>query len=340
MTFRTLTDTHLAALHSRWQSRFKTTVRAMDNRTRRERHTMPQRLQIGFLGLGQMGAPMAQRLLCDEIELHVFDPARPALDRLVQLGAVAHPNPASIAGKAELILACLPSPAVSEAVALGPDGVAAGGAVRIYVEMSTIGRSTVERIAAVLNARGIGLVDAPISGGPPGARAGTLAVMAAGVPGHVDQAMPALARLGRTVHRVGDRPGLGQMMKLVNNLVVAANMATLFEALVLGAKGGLDPATMVDVVNASTGRSMVSADIVPHCVLPGRFDFGATVAIMEKDARLGIEEAERLSVPMWTNEQSARLWRFAMTQGRGQDDISALIRVMEEWAGVTVRSRP
>jgi 3-hydroxyisobutyrate dehydrogenase-like beta-hydroxyacid dehydrogenase len=301
---------------------------------------MTETINVGFIGLGQMGGAMAERLLCPEIALHVFDPATAAIDRLTVMGAVGHSGPASVAGAADLVLACLPSPDVSEAVALGLDGVAAGQAIKTYVEMSTIGCASMERIGAGLARHGIGLVDGPISGGPPGARAGTLAIMTSGPADHLLRAAPALERIGRTIHYVGERPGQAQMMKLVNNLVVAANMASLFEALVLGAKAGLDADSMVAVLNASTGRSMVSAEIVPRSVLTGTFDFGASVAIMEKDVSLGLAEASRLSVPMWTLEQSARLWRFAMTQGRTAEDLTALIQVMEGWAGVSVRSTP
>ena len=299
---------------------------------------MEELMQVGFIGLGQMGRPMAERLLCPEISLHVFDPDAAAMDRLISLGAIGHPDPASVAGAASLVLSCLPSPAVSEAVALGPDGIVKGQAVRTYVEMSTIGRRTVGRIADGLAERGIGLLDAPISGGPPGARTGTLAIMASGVDDDLRRAEPALRRIGRSVHRVGQRPGLGQAMKLVNNLVVAANMASTFEALVLGAAAGLDPRSMTDVLNASTGRSMVSAEMVPHNVLNGRFDFGATIAIMEKDVALGLVEAAELNIPLRVLAESARLWRSALDEGRGSDDITALIRLMEEGAGVTVRS--
>ena len=297
---------------------------------------MSELTHIGFIGLGQMGAPMAKRLLGPDTTLHVHDRASAAMEHLVAAGAVGHASAAAVADAAPLVFACLPSPAISEAVALGPDGIIAGAAIRTYVEMSTVGRQCVERIAAGLAARNIGFVDAPISGGPPGARAGTLAVMASGAPDAIALAESALRRIGRSLHVLGDRPGLGQTMKLVNNLVIAANMASTFEALVLGAKAGLDADAMVAVLNASTGRSLVTTDIVPRSVLTRSFDFGATIAIMEKDVRLGLAEAAALSVPMWTLEQAARLWTFAVTQGRAADDISALIRVMEEWAGTTV----
>lgn len=293
--------------------------------------------EVGFLGLGQMGGAMAERLLRSGVRLHAHDPSAAAMDRLVPLGAVPHHSAAAVADAADLVLACLPNAGVSEAVLAGPDGVLAGTRVATYVEVSTVGSAAAERIAATLAARDIGFLDAPISGGPPGARAGTLAVMTAGPGPVLARARPVLDRLGRTVVHVGERPGLGQMMKLVNNLVVAANMATLFEALVLGAKAGLDPDQMAAVVNASTGRSMVSEEMLPASVLSGRFDFGATVSVMEKDVSLGVAEAVRLDVPMWTLEQSARLWRFARTQGMAGDDITALIRLMEGWAGISVR---
>lgn len=240
---------------------------------------MAEPMQVGFIGLGQMGGPMAERLLGPDVALHVFDPAAKAAARLTGLGDIGHPDPASVANAATVVLSCLPSPAVSETVALGPDGIAAGQAVRTYVEMSTIGRQTVGRIADGL---------------------------------------------------------AGQVMKLVNNLVAAANMASTFEALVLGASAGLDADAMAGVLNASTGRSVVSAEMVPRSVLTGRFNFGATIAIMERDVALGLAEAAELRVPLQVLAESARLWRSALDAGRGADDITALIRVMEEGAGVAV----
>jgi 3-hydroxyisobutyrate dehydrogenase-like beta-hydroxyacid dehydrogenase len=298
---------------------------------------MDEAAAIGFLGLGQMGSAMAERLLRSGVLLHVHDPSPPAMRRLEQLGAVTHPDAAAVADAAGTVFACLPNAAVSEAVLTGPGGVLAGRRLATYIEVSTIGSAAAERIGGVLAGREIGFLDAPISGGPPGARAGTLAIMAAGPAAVLDRAMPALRLLGRTVLHVGERPGLGQMMKLVNNLVAAANMATLFEALVLGARAGLDPEQMATVLNAGTGRSMISQEMLPTSVLSGRFDFGATIAVMEKDVSLGLAEAQRLEVPMWTLEQSARLWRFACTQGMAGDDITALIRVMEGWTGASVR---
>ena len=294
--------------------------------------------RIGFLGLGQMGAPMAERLFGPDLRLHVFDPRPEAVAPFAERGAVACGSPREMADAAGVVLACLPSGEVSEAVALGPEGVVHGHAIRLYAEMSTIGRPAVERIAAGLAARGIATVDTPITGGPPGARAGTLALMVAGAADAVATLRPFLERIGKRLFVLGERPGQGQVMKLVNNLLIAANMVSALEALAMGAKAGLDPDAMVDVLNAGTGRSFVTTDMMPS-VLSRRFGFGAAISVVDKDVHLGLEEARALGVPMWGVEQAARVWRFAATQGMAQDDISELARLMEGWAGAEIRGR-
>jgi 3-hydroxyisobutyrate dehydrogenase len=210
--------------------------------------------------------------------------------------------------------------------------------VRVHAEMSTIGRDAIGRIAEGLAAKGIGLVDTPLTGGPAGARAGTLTIMSAGAPENVAAVRPFLERIGRTVHVLGDAPGQGQVMKLVNNLLVASHIITTFEALSMGAKAGLDPDAMAAVVNGGTGRSFVSSDMLP-AVLSGRFGFGAAISVIEKDVTLGLEEARAQGVPMWVIEQAARVWRFAATQGMAQADISEVAKLMEGWAGAEIRSR-
>lgn len=289
---------------------------------------------LGFIGLGKMGAPIAERLLAPGIRLHVHDNDQDAVSRLSERGAVGHRSAAGVADVASCVFACLPSAKVSEHVALGPHGVSSGKAVRVYGEMSTIGQQAAERIAQGLRARNIAMVDTPVSGGPAGARAGTLAIMAAGPAEAMALVAPWLGRMGSRVFPVGDRVGAAQTMKLVNNLVLANTMAGTFEAMVFGAKAGLDAATMVDVMNASTGRSWVTTDIVPRAVLPGTFDFGAATSILAKDVSLGIAEAQALSVPMWALEQSARLWQFAVAQGHANDDMTRLLTMIASWAGV------
>lgn len=293
-------------------------------------------MELGFLGLGQMGAAIAERLMDAGAPLHVFDPNPNALAPFISRGAIAQGSPRGVADVAPIVFACLPDAATSQAVAAD---VASGKAVRVYVEMSTVGSRVMQGIDGMLQARGIALLDCPVSGGPKGARAGTLSVIVAGPEPALAQARPWLDRMGRSVFVMGERPGQAQLMKLVNNLIGAANMAAAFEALVLGAKGGLDPDLMVQVINASTGRNSATLDKVPRAVLPGTFDYGAKLATMYKDVAQGLEEAHRLGVPMWTHETVAQLWRFAVQQGMGEQDFTTLITLMEAWAGTAVRSR-
>ncbi len=234
-------------------------------------------MDLGFLGLGQMGAAIAERLAQAGARLHVFDPDPVALAPFVLNGAVDHASARAVADAATIVFACLPGAAISRAVAAE---VAQGTALRVYVEMSTIGSRTMRDLAEQLQARGIALIDCPISGGPKGARAGTLSVIAAGPAAALAQVRPWLDRIGKSVFVMGDTPGQAQLMKLVNNLLSAANLAAAFEALVLGAKGGLDPDLMVQVINASTGRNSATLDKVPRAVLPGTFDYGAKLATM------------------------------------------------------------
>jgi 3-hydroxyisobutyrate dehydrogenase-like beta-hydroxyacid dehydrogenase len=145
--------------------------------------------------------------------------------------------------------------------------------------------------------------------------------------------------MAKNVFVVGDRPGLAQIMKLVNNLISAANMASAFEALVVGAKAGLDPDLMVQVVNASTGRNSATQDKVPQSVLTGSFDYGARLDILYKDITLGLSEAEALGVPTWTLNAVTQLFRHGVTAGKGPEDFTSLIQLVEGWAGAEVRSR-
>ena len=293
-------------------------------------------MELGFLGLGQMGSAIAERLQAAGHRLHVYDPSAAAMAPFVQRGAVGHAAAAAVANAATLVFACLPNGRVSQAVA---QEVAGGTALRIYVEMSTIGSPALEQVRQTVAARGIALADCPISGGPKGARAGTLTMLCAAPPELRATLRPYLEQIGRTIFEIGDRPGQAQLMKLVNNLVNAANMATAFEALVLGAKGGLDPDQMVAMMNVSTGQNSATLTKVPKAVLPGSFDYGSSLTTMLKDVDLGLKEAEALGVPMLVHQQVGTLWRLAEQQGLGPQDFTAMIKLLEGWSGVEVRSR-
>lgn len=296
-------------------------------------------IPTGFIGLGAMGSAIARRLAKAGNVLHVYDPDPDRVRELTELGAIACDAPRAVADAAEIIYACLPGAEVSRSVAYGGQGVAGGKAVKIYVEMSTIGRSTVCDIAERLAEHDIAVIDAPVSGGPKGADAGTLAVMVSGAPAALACISGQLDTVAGRVFQIGNEPGMAQMMKLVNNLISAANMASAYEAFVLGAKAGLDADMMVEVVNASTGRNSATTDKIPKAVLPRTFDYGATIRTIHKDVSLGLREAEILQVPMWVGQNIRQIWEHALTQGGADQDFTALIRYMEAWAGAEVRGR-
>jgi 3-hydroxyisobutyrate dehydrogenase-like beta-hydroxyacid dehydrogenase len=290
--------------------------------------------RIAFIGCGAMGAPIAERLLDAGHTVRIYDPNPAATAPLVARGATVAPSPRAAAEASEVAFACLPSPEVSRAVALGPDGVATCKGLTAYIEMSTIGSKTVKAIAQGL--AGIAVLDSPVSGGPRGARAGTLSTMVAGERAAFERVKPLLETVARNVFYVGETPGLGQVTKLANNMISAAGMAAAFEASAMAVKAGVDARTLIDTINASTGRNSATMDKFPASVLTRSFDYGGKLSTMYKDVFLCLEEARELNVPMWVGSNVVQLWFHAMTQGRGDDDYTTLIQMIENWAGVVV----
>lgn len=292
--------------------------------------------RIAFLGLGAMGAPMAERLIDAGYLVQVFDVSPAAVSQLVDHGAIGAASARAAVEGATTAFACLPNPDVSLQVALGPNGISGANGLEVYVEMSTIGSITVEKIAAGLSDRRVSVLDAPVSGGPRGARAGTLSTMVSGDRWVFDRTRPLLDAIARNVFYVGETPGLGQITKLANNMISAAGMAAAFEASVLAVKAGVDARVLIDTINASTGRNSATMDKFPASVLTRTFDYGGKLGTMYKDVLLCLEEARARDVPMWVGSNVVNLWFHAMTQGRGNDDYTTLIKMIEEWAGVIV----
>jgi 3-hydroxyisobutyrate dehydrogenase-like beta-hydroxyacid dehydrogenase len=291
---------------------------------------------IAFIGCGAMGAPIAERLIDAHYTVRVFDPRAEAMKPLVARGGIAAKSPRDAAEGAEVAFACLPSPGISRAVAFGDGGVIGSASLRTYVEMSTIGTAAIKEIAAELAKKNIVTLDSPVSGGPRGARAGTLATMVAGDHAAFERLKPMLEALARNVFYVGDKPGLAQITKLANNMISAAGMLAAFEASAMAVKAGVDARTLIDTVNASTGRNSATMDKFPASVLTRSFDYGGKVSTMYKDVHLCLEEAKQLGVPMWLGANVVEMWHMGMADGRGDDDFTSLIQMIEKWAGVVV----
>ena len=280
---------------------------------------------------------MAKRLIAAGYELTVFDASAPAVSALSAEGAQGADTPAALTRSADIIFLSLPTPEIVEAVALGKDGLVHGEPGRIVIDLSTTGTRVARAIAAGLAEAGMRPVDCPVSGGVAGAGKGTLALMAACPPDVFAEIEPVLLNLGRIFH-VGEEPGMGQMIKVINNLMSVTSLTIASEALVLGTKAGLDPEVMLKVINAGSGASNATLDKVPKYIIGRGFDFGFPIGLSAKDARLCLEESEALGVPMVVG--SAVRQMINITKGRlGPDaDLTEIIKPIEEWAGVTVSS--
>lgn len=290
---------------------------------------------IGFIGLGHMGAPMARRLIAAGQHLAVHDQRPEAGAALADAGVRVAASARAVGDLASVVFLSLPGPEEVREATLGADGLAGAARAATVVDLSTVGTANAERIAADLARRGITYLDAPVSGGVAGAMRGTLAVMAAGAAERIDTVAPLLEHFGR-VFRVGERPGMGQSMKLINNLLSATALAATSEAAVLGVKAGLDPEVMIEVINAGSGRNSASLDKFPRNILPRRFDAGFTVGLINKDLKLCFEEAERLQMPLAVGAAVRQVWLHTLEQGAPGRDFTTVIRHLEGRAGVRV----
>ena len=290
---------------------------------------------LGFIGVGRMGSLMAGRLLEAGHALSIFDTDEAAMARLEQRGAVRAHSASEVASVAETVFISLPTPDIVRSVALSESGIIAGSAVKTLIDLSTTGPAVAKLVAEELKARRITAVDAPVSGGPSGAEKGTLAVMLACPRDLVNELRPLLDIFGK-VFFIGEFPGMGQTMKLVNNLLSASAIAITSEAMVLGAKAGLDPTIMIDVINAGSGRNTATEDKFPRCVLTRRFDFGFATELLYKDVKLCLTEGETLGIPMIVGNAVRQLISIAQATHGPDSDITEIVRTVEQWAGIEV----
>jgi len=294
------------------------------------------RSAIGFVGLGAIGAPLARALLEAGYPLVAYDVDGARLDALGSTAVTAASSPREVAERAETVLVSLPTPEVVREVAVGADGLVHGGALRIYVDLSTTGAAVAREVATAFEKRSVGVVDAPVSGGVAGAGARTLAVMAAGSDEAFARVEPLLRCFGKNVFHVGLEPGQGQVAKLLNNLLSATAMAITSEALAVGLRAGLEPDTLLDVFNAGSGRNTATSDKFPTHVLPRTFGSGFRLALMAKDVELCLAEARAQRVPVLVGGLVQQLWTLAAAAGAPDADHTEFVRLIEGWTGETV----
>jgi 3-hydroxyisobutyrate dehydrogenase-like beta-hydroxyacid dehydrogenase len=293
---------------------------------------------LGFIGIGRMGLPMAGRLMDAGHSLCIFDTNAEAVKPLVARGAKLAKSAVEVASSAETLFLSLPTPPIVQAVVLGENGVSYGTAVKTVIDLSTTGPSAAKSIALALSQKKIGWVDAPVSGGVPGAEKGTLAVMVSCPKSAFPEVEPLLKVFGRTFF-TGEKPGLAQVAKLGNNLLAATAIVVSSEVLAMGVKAGLDAKVMVDIINAGSGRNSATQDKFPRAILTGTFDYGFTTALSYKDVRLCIDEAEALGVPMVAGAAVRQMLAITNAKFGPDSDFTSIARVVEEWAGVEIRNK-
>jgi 3-hydroxyisobutyrate dehydrogenase-like beta-hydroxyacid dehydrogenase len=291
---------------------------------------------LGFVGVGRMGAPLTERLLDADYGVMVYDTNRAAMARLASKGADTAASAKAVADRCEIVLVSLPTPDILQDVVLGPDGVSSGSKVKTVIDLSTSGPKAAAIVATGLAYKEIDWVDSPVSGGVKGAEAGTLAVMVSCPPEQRALVEPILGHFGKVFY-TGDKPGQAQVAKLANNILAAGVMVMTSEVMAMGVKAGLDPSTLLQIIQAGSGRNSAAGDKFPRCVLPGTFDFGFTIGLSYKDVRMCVDEAEAMGVPMVAGAAVRQMLAIANAKYGGDSDFTNIAKVLEEWAGVQIR---
>jgi 2-hydroxy-3-oxopropionate reductase len=282
------------------------------------------RPRLGFIGLGQLGRPMAERLLAAGFPLAVHNRSRVVVAALAEQGATTCASPREVGEWAEVVLTALPFPDSVESVYLGPAGLLeAARPGLICLDHSTVGPALSRRVAAELAARGAELLDAPVSGGPEGAAAGTLAIMVGGAEAAFERVQPLLATLGQRVAHCGPS-GAGALTKLVNQALVTVHSAVAAEALTLAERAGLDPALTLELIGAGLAASALLARNGAR-ILQADYTAGARIELMVKDAALVRDACDDLGLELPVFFAARRAFDAAFAQGDGPFDLAAVV---------------
>lgn len=291
---------------------------------------------VGFIGLGTMGLPMTRHLIEKGYDVHVKSRSRGPVEKALAWGAKEAGSPLEMAQTVDVLMMCLPLPETVEDVVFGEQGIVHGAREGLIVaDHSTVSPALNKKVAESLAEKGAGFLDAPISGGPMGAEAGTLTVMVGGEKDHFTRAKPVFDAFGKNVVHVGD-VGSGSAVKLVNQLLVGVHTAALSEAFVLAVKAGLDPQLVTDVIRNSTGHSYMidrTIDLIQDRDFAQRF----SIDLLLKDMKLASQWAGELNSPLDLGRLAEEMVHNAQRAGYGREDVAAVIRPVEEKAGVKVQ---
>ena len=294
-------------------------------------------MKVGFIGVGNMGNPMATNLVRAGHELTVHDLRREAATNLLEMGATWADSPKDAVPGNDVVFTSLPVPRDVEAVVLGENGVFEGcGPGSVYVDLSTNSPTTIRRLHDIGSGQGITVLDAPVSGGVYGAAAGTLAVMVGGDKPTFDRMKPTLDAIGSHVVYCGPI-GNGMVCKICNNLLGMGIGVLMSEALTLGVKAGVDLEVLADVIANSSGGNRRLVEKFPRYLFKGNFEPGFATALAAKDVRLATDLGREYGIPMELSNLVDQRHVEAMFRGWGPEDSDAVARIQEEKAGVQLR---
>jgi 2-hydroxymethylglutarate dehydrogenase len=292
-------------------------------------------VKVGFIGVGNMGNPMAGNVLKQSFPLTVFDLNPKAMENLVQAGATKAGSAGEVVDNSEIVLTSLPASPDVETMYLAPGGlVDRAKPGTILIDLSSVLPSTPRKIEPRAKARGVHFLEAPVSGGVSGARAATLAVMVGGEAEPLERARPVLRAIGPNIFHVGP-VGAGNIVKAINNMMACVNGVAMMEGLAVGVKAGLDPMTVYEVVKASSGGSK-ALERIPRALIPRDFEPGFKVALMNKDLDTFTTIAKELHVPISFANVAQRYQQMALAAGLGEQDTSVVMTIIERLAATQV----
>ena len=300
-------------------------------------------MQVGFIGIGVMGRPMTLNLLKagHDVTIYARHPEKPEVQEVLQAGARLAPSSRAVAIASEIVITMVPNSAQVEEVVAGPNGILDGARKGlIIIDMSTISPATSRKMAEIAATKGAHFLDAPVSGGSQGAEQGTLTIMVGGEHAVFEHVLPVLEAMGKKEKIVYVGPsGSGEIIKIVNNMLVGTIAAATAEAFVLGVKAGVDVDTMAKVIGISTGASWQLSNQFPLRAFNGNFNPGFMTNLLHKDLGLALNLAAENQTPVVLTSLARQLYEMARAAGYGHDDYTVLLKVLEQVAGVEIRSK-
>jgi 3-hydroxyisobutyrate dehydrogenase-like beta-hydroxyacid dehydrogenase len=297
-------------------------------------------MQIGFVGIGQMGLPLCTNLLRAGYAVTAFDTNAAALEAIAGAGAQPASGLAELAGQVDTVITTLPSPHISEEVITGQGGLLEGArAGSIFVEMSTVSPGFIRRMDTACRAKNVTLLDCGMSGGPKGAAEATLTLMVGGDQAMLERVRPALEKMGQHIYHCGDT-GAGMAAKLVNNALAHVNALSLIEGFSLGVKNGLDPKILFDIVATSSGMSWVLTSRFQQYIKDGSFNPGMTLDLLHKDSSLAMEMAQDSETPLFLLKLANSLFTWYRMEGMGPENWAKMMTIWEQRLGIRIGAQP